>query len=160
MSPPPSFSNQAVPCRPPPDQTHRGHCALASGARCLVSTTSRRRRPANELDPKLEPRRAPVKSRDLCRPPSSTRPRERIFGAAIPTKWCVYPCCCSPSAYAPQNAELFTLTYGALVVQLVKDYEDYEEVNTQLEKMCVRRFAACHAIEANQCPGGTTSAPV
>ncbi|BGO89125.1 hypothetical protein NBRC10512_003551 [Rhodotorula toruloides] len=33
------------------------------------------------------------------------------------------------------NAELFTLTYGALVVQLVKDYEDYEEVNKQLDKM-------------------------
>ncbi|BGP45557.1 hypothetical protein JCM10450v2_001376 [Rhodotorula kratochvilovae] len=33
------------------------------------------------------------------------------------------------------NAELFTLTYGALVVQLVKDYEDYAEVNKQLDKM-------------------------
>ncbi|KAL0078364.1 transport protein particle complex subunit [Phycomyces blakesleeanus] len=33
------------------------------------------------------------------------------------------------------NAELFTLTYGSLVVQLVKDYEDYNEVNKQLEKM-------------------------
>ncbi|BGP22397.1 hypothetical protein JCM10295v2_001276 [Rhodotorula toruloides] len=33
------------------------------------------------------------------------------------------------------NAELFALTYGALVVQLVKDYEDYEEVNKQLGKM-------------------------
>ncbi|GAA5987525.1 hypothetical protein JCM11641_007174 [Rhodosporidiobolus odoratus] len=33
------------------------------------------------------------------------------------------------------NAELFTLTYGALVVQLIKDYEDYDEVNKQLEKM-------------------------
>ncbi|ODN83608.1 hypothetical protein, variant 1 [Cryptococcus amylolentus CBS 6039] len=33
------------------------------------------------------------------------------------------------------NAELFTLTYGALVVQLIKDYEDYEEVNKQLDKM-------------------------
>jgi hypothetical protein len=36
-----------------------------------------------------------------------------------------------------QNAELFTLTYGALVVQLIKDYEDYSEVNRQLEKMSV-----------------------
>ena len=34
-----------------------------------------------------------------------------------------------------QNSELFTLTYGALVVQLIKDYEDYEQVNIQLEKM-------------------------
>ncbi|KAG2217554.1 hypothetical protein INT45_006721 [Circinella minor] len=33
------------------------------------------------------------------------------------------------------NAELFTLTYGSLVVQLVKDYEDYTEVNKQLEQM-------------------------
>ncbi|ORX62907.1 hypothetical protein DM01DRAFT_1297793, partial [Hesseltinella vesiculosa] len=33
------------------------------------------------------------------------------------------------------NAELFTLTYGSMVVQLVKDYEDYNEVNKQLEKM-------------------------
>ncbi|GAA5968952.1 hypothetical protein JCM8115_002162 [Rhodotorula mucilaginosa] len=33
------------------------------------------------------------------------------------------------------NAELFTLTYGALVVQLIKDYEDYDEVNKQLDKM-------------------------
>jgi hypothetical protein len=34
-----------------------------------------------------------------------------------------------------QNAELFVLTYGAIVVQLVKDYEDYDQVNKQLEKM-------------------------
>lgn len=34
-----------------------------------------------------------------------------------------------------QNAELFTLTYGSMVVQLVKDFEDYGEVNKQLEKM-------------------------
>ncbi|EDR14903.1 transport protein particle complex subunit [Laccaria bicolor S238N-H82] len=33
------------------------------------------------------------------------------------------------------NAELFALTYGALVVQLIQDYEDYDEVNNQLEKM-------------------------
>ncbi|CAE7156145.1 unnamed protein product [Rhizoctonia solani] len=33
------------------------------------------------------------------------------------------------------NAELFTLTYGALVVQLIQDYEDYGEVNKQLDKM-------------------------
>jgi trafficking protein particle complex subunit 3 len=30
---------------------------------------------------------------------------------------------------------LFALTYGALVVQLIQDYEDYDEVNKQLEKM-------------------------
>jgi len=33
------------------------------------------------------------------------------------------------------NAELFTLTYGALVIQLIQDYEDYAEVNRQLELM-------------------------
>ncbi len=33
------------------------------------------------------------------------------------------------------NSELFTLTYGSLVAQLVKDYEDMEEVNKQLERM-------------------------
>ncbi|KAI8341403.1 NO signaling/Golgi transport ligand-binding domain-containing protein [Chlamydoabsidia padenii] len=33
------------------------------------------------------------------------------------------------------NAELFTLTYGSMLIQLVKDYEDYNEVNKQLEKM-------------------------
>ncbi len=31
--------------------------------------------------------------------------------------------------------ELFAMTYGALVVQLIQDYEDYAEVNKQLEKM-------------------------
>jgi len=33
------------------------------------------------------------------------------------------------------SGELFTLTYGALVSQLVKDFENDEEVNRQLEKM-------------------------
>eukprot|EP00298_Acanthocystis_sp_HF-20_P005005 c15296_g1_i1.p1 GENE.c15296_g1_i1~~c15296_g1_i1.p1 ORF type:complete len:189 (+),score=80.55 c15296_g1_i1:50-616(+) len=33
------------------------------------------------------------------------------------------------------NSELFTLTYGALVYQLLKDYEDVDEVNKQLDKM-------------------------
>ncbi|KAF6039768.1 TRAPPC3 [Bugula neritina] len=33
------------------------------------------------------------------------------------------------------STELFTLTYGALVTQLIKDYEDEQEVNKQLEKM-------------------------
>lgn len=34
-----------------------------------------------------------------------------------------------------QSGELFTLTYGALVAQLVKDYETDEEINKQLDKM-------------------------
>ncbi|XP_068756404.1 trafficking protein particle complex subunit 3-like [Montipora capricornis] len=33
------------------------------------------------------------------------------------------------------SAELFVLTHGALVAQLVKDYEGDEEVNKQLDKM-------------------------
>ncbi|XP_074653788.1 trafficking protein particle complex subunit 3-like [Tubulanus polymorphus] len=33
------------------------------------------------------------------------------------------------------SAELFTLTYGALVAQLMKDYENDDEVNKQLDKM-------------------------
>eukprot|EP00128_Syssomonas_multiformis_P012948 Colp12_sorted_trinity150504_noHs@1949 len=33
------------------------------------------------------------------------------------------------------NVELFTLTYGSLVAQLVKDYEETNEINNQLEKM-------------------------
>ncbi|KAH8116838.1 transport protein particle complex subunit [Phellopilus nigrolimitatus] len=33
------------------------------------------------------------------------------------------------------NAELFALTYGALVVQLVQDYEDYAAVNAALDAM-------------------------
>lgn len=34
-----------------------------------------------------------------------------------------------------QSSELFTLTYGALVTQLCKDYENDEDVNKQLDKM-------------------------
>ncbi|KAJ3339306.1 transport protein particle 22 kDa subunit [Gonapodya sp. JEL0774] len=33
------------------------------------------------------------------------------------------------------SAELFTLTYGSLVAQLMRDHQDYSEVNRQLEKM-------------------------
>jgi len=36
-----------------------------------------------------------------------------------------------------QNAELFTLTYGAIVRQLLTDYEEIEEVNKQLDTMYV-----------------------
>lgn len=34
-----------------------------------------------------------------------------------------------------QNAELFALTYGSIVRQLIADMEDLEEVNKQLEQM-------------------------
>ncbi|TPX62841.1 hypothetical protein PhCBS80983_g00082 [Powellomyces hirtus] len=33
------------------------------------------------------------------------------------------------------SAELFTLTYGSVVAQLLKDHENYLEVNKQLDKM-------------------------
>jgi hypothetical protein len=34
-----------------------------------------------------------------------------------------------------QNAELFALTYGALVAQMVKDQENVDDVNRQLDRM-------------------------
>lgn len=34
-----------------------------------------------------------------------------------------------------QNAEIFTLTYGSIVKQLIADLEDLEEVNKQLDQM-------------------------
>jgi hypothetical protein len=46
------------------------------------------------------------------------------------------------------NSELFSLTYGAIVTQLLKDYEEVDATNTQLEKMCAR--AACE--ERRPCP--------
>jgi hypothetical protein len=48
--------------------------------------------------------------------------------------------CLSSPRHAPQNSEIFTLTYGALVVQLIKDYEDYSAVNVQLDKMYIPPF--------------------
>ena len=33
------------------------------------------------------------------------------------------------------NAELFSLTYGSMVAQIVKDYEEVDKINIQLEKM-------------------------
>jgi len=33
------------------------------------------------------------------------------------------------------NSELFTLTYGSLITQLIKDYESTEAVNKQLERL-------------------------
>lgn len=35
----------------------------------------------------------------------------------------------------PQNSELLTLTYGALVTQMLRDFENLEEVNKQLERI-------------------------
>jgi hypothetical protein len=41
----------------------------------------------------------------------------------------------SQPRYEQVSAELFTLTYGAIVAQIVRDYEDPKEVNAQLEAM-------------------------
>jgi hypothetical protein len=66
------------------------------------------------------------------------RPLERAYGedsasslttSSLPTLLDVL------SLTLTQNAELFAMTYGALVVQLIQDYEDYAEVNKQLDKM-------------------------
>lgn len=43
----------------------------------------------------------------------------------------VYVCVC----VSVQNAELFTLTYGAIVRQLLTDLEEVDEVNKQLDQM-------------------------
>ncbi|XP_041437188.1 trafficking protein particle complex subunit 3 [Xenopus laevis] len=51
-------------------------------------------------------------------------------GNSKPYSWLERPWLC-----VCVNSELFTLTYGALVTQLCKDYENDEDVNKQLEKM-------------------------
>ena len=43
------------------------------------------------------------------------------------------------------NSELFTLTYGAIVTQLLKDYEEVDATNAQLEKMCAHMGGEIHA---------------
>ena len=39
------------------------------------------------------------------------------------------------SSVEKMNADFLTLTYGSLMVRLIKDYEKPEEINDQLEKM-------------------------
>lgn len=34
-----------------------------------------------------------------------------------------------------QSGELFVLTYGAMVTQLIKDFEEDQDINRQLDKM-------------------------
>lgn len=48
----------------------------------------------------------------------------------LSTKYSIFKC-----LLVVQNAELFALTYGSLVMQLIRDHEDYAEVNKQLEKL-------------------------
>jgi hypothetical protein len=61
------------------------------------------------------------------------------------------------------NAELFTLTYGSLIMQLIQDFEDVTAVNEQLEKMgynigirLVDEFLAKSGI--TKCPNFTETA--
>ena len=42
---------------------------------------------------------------------------------------------CEHSKFDLQNSEIFTLTYGSIVRQLITDLEDMEEVNKQLDTM-------------------------
>ena len=44
-----------------------------------------------------------------------------------------------------QNAEVFTLTYGSIVRQLLSDLEDIDAVNKQLDQMCVPKPFFIHA---------------
>jgi len=48
-----------------------------------------------------------------------------------------------------QNAELFTLTYGAIVRQLLTDLEEVEEVNKQLDQMY--NFESLSSFESDKC---------
>lgn len=48
-----------------------------------------------------------------------------------------------------QNAELFTLTYGAIVRQLLTDLEEVEEVNEQLDQMY--NFESLYSFEFDKC---------
>lgn len=48
---------------------------------------------------------------------------------------CDWPLTYSDPYPLPQNAEIFTLTYGSIVRQLIEDFEDLDEVNKQLDAM-------------------------
>ena len=66
----------------------------------------------------------------------------RLCGVVLPVSLCLsLPSSLPTSPPLPfrftQNAELFNLTYGAMVMQLIRDYEDVQAVNQQLEKMYV-----------------------
>ncbi len=50
------------------------------------------------------------------------------------------------------NSELFTLTYGAIVTQLLRDYEEVDATNEQLEKMCVGSHEHHPRLPATPCP--------
>ena len=63
---------------------------------------------------------------------------DKIVCASNSARWSTFFCCRVHSCVrllSLQSAELFTMTYGALVVQMLKDYEDVDAVNVELDKM-------------------------
>jgi hypothetical protein len=69
-------------------------------------------------------------------PPKCGGPLGELLTSACPRPSRLPPAPLSAS----QNSELLTLTYGAIVAQIIRDYEDPREVNRQLEQMCVPRY--------------------
>eukprot|EP01052_Picozoa_sp_SAG31_P001960 SAG31_NODE_66_length_28567_cov_30.222698_1_plen_109_part_00 len=65
--------------------------------------------------------------------PTGTRMQRRALGKLGET---------AAQSLPKVNSELLQLTYGSLVAQLVKDYEDPAAINVQLEKMCERAVLA------------------
>ena len=64
------------------------------------------------------------------------------------------------------NSELFSLTYGAVVMQVLQDYEDVDATNAQLEKMSAppvprakpsRRSGPCRAGDTTLACASSTS---
>jgi hypothetical protein len=79
-------------------------------------------------------------------PPGPPRPLPQLEQIVSTVLQACCSCCWGllttiPSPYLPcspvplQNAEIFSLTYGSIVRQLIADFEDLDEVNKQLEKM-------------------------
>jgi len=61
------------------------------------------------------------------------------------------------------NAELFALTYGSLVTELIRDYDNHKDVNNQLERMghsigvrCVDEFLSKAEIQNLSIPACTS----
>ncbi|ETE62453.1 Trafficking protein particle complex subunit 3, partial [Ophiophagus hannah] len=84
---------------------------------------TRKRGGGDEADTRADPDEAPrVPKRQTCFIYSS-HPRSKLMAHAVFMLFTIL------------SSELFTLTYGALVTQLCKDYENDEDVNKQLDKM-------------------------
>lgn len=66
-----------------------------------------------------------------------------------------------PAALVPPeriNSEIFTLTYGSIVRQLITDLEDVNEVNKELDKMGYNIGTRCaSASPVRTCPSRPTT---